>query len=55
MRILERTLSPFSYPFPTLSLGAVVAVSICTPSGHHSHCVESLAYIVIGAVVVIMR
>ena len=38
-----------TYPFPSLSLGAVVAVTTCTPSGHHSNWVESLAYIKIVA------
>lgn len=33
-----------TYPFPTLSRGAVVAVTKCTPSGHHSNWVESLAW-----------
>ena len=32
------------YPFPSLSLGAVVAVTTWTPSGHHSNWVESLAF-----------
>ena len=33
-----------SHPFPSLSRGAVVAVTMCIPSGHHSNWVESLAY-----------
>ena len=39
------TVNPYirPYPFPSLSLGDVVAVKICSPSGHHSKYVESLA------------
>ncbi len=33
-----------THPFPTLRRGAVVAVTKCTPSGHHSNWVESLAF-----------
>lgn len=33
-----------AHPFPSLSLGAVVAVTTWTPSGLHSKAVESLAY-----------
>jgi len=33
-----------SYPFPSLRCGAVVAMTTCIPSGHHSNWVESLAY-----------
>ena len=41
--VLGRKTSFSTYPFPSLSRGAVVAVTTCTPSGHHWKWVESLA------------
>jgi len=34
-----------NYPFPTRRRGAQVAVSMCSPSGHHWKNVVSVAYI----------
>ena len=33
----------YHQPIPSLNRGAVVAVTTCAPSAHHSRCVESLA------------